>query len=116
MRFLGSSLLIITLLVALVAAPAGAQGYGVKGKSTFQVTDFFVSGGTDLFFQLNYRMNDSYAFVAGFETASAPGVSATAFGASLRYYLPLAEETKAEPYLFGGFCDECNSYSTARGE
>src|SRR5712692_1120033 len=95
MRFLGSSLLIITLLVALVAAPAGAQGYGVKGKSTFQVTD--------LFFQLNYRMNDSYAFVAGFETASAPGVSATAFGASLRYYLPLAGETKAEPYLFGGF-------------
>src|SRR5712692_6112126 len=102
MRFLGTSLLIITLLVALVAAPAGAQGYGVKGKSTFQATNFFVSSGSDIFFQLNYRMTDSYAFVAGFETASAPGVSASGFGAGIRYYLPLAE-SKAEPYVFGGF-------------
>jgi hypothetical protein len=104
MKFLGSSLLIITLLVTLTTAPAGAQGYGygVKGKSTFEVTNFFVSGGSDIFFQLNYRMTDTYAFVAGFETASAPGVSASGFGAGIRYYLPLAE-SKAEPYLFGGF-------------
>lgn len=103
MRFLGTSLLIIILGIALVAAPAEAQGYGVKGKSTFQGTSYFVSGGSGYLFSLNYRATDTYSLLIGFESFSAPGVSGTAYGVGLRYYLPLAGETKAEPYVWGGF-------------
>jgi hypothetical protein len=104
MRLFWSSLLIITLIVALATAPAAAQGgYGVKGKSTFQGTTYFVSGGSDYTFNLNYRMTDTYSLLFGFESATAGAATGTAFGVGLRYYLPVAAETKAEPYLFGGF-------------
>ncbi len=103
MRWRLTSLFIIALVVALVAAPAGAQGYGVKGKSTFQGTSYFVSGGSDYAFSLNYRMTDTYSLLVGFESFSAPGVSGTGYGVGLRYYMPLAGETKVEPYLWGGF-------------
>ena len=104
MRFLGTSLLIITLLVALVAAPVGAQGYnyGVKGKSSVEFTDLFVSGASQYDISLNYRATDALSLIAGFETLSGSGVSGTAFGVGLRYYPPVASE-RFEPYLFGAF-------------
>jgi hypothetical protein len=102
MKFLGSSLIVIMLVIALVAAPVGAQGYGVKGKSTVQFTDVFVSGATEYAFQLNYRATDTLALLALFETVSAPGLSGTGYGVGLAYYPPVASE-KFEPYLWGGF-------------
>ncbi len=119
MRFFGSSLLIMTLIVALTSAPAVAQGtgYGVKGKSTVEVTDIFVSGASEYFFSLNYRATDVLGLTAGFESLSAPGVSGTGVGFGLRYYPPVASE-RFEPYLFGAFVSATVSitgFGTASG-
>jgi hypothetical protein len=119
MRFFGSSLLIVALIVALVPAPAAAQGYnyGVKGKSSVEFTDLFVSGASQYDVSLNYRATDVLSLIAGFETLSAPGVSGTGVGFGLRYYPPVASE-KFEPYLFGAFVSATVSitgFGTASG-
>jgi hypothetical protein len=97
-------LLIITLLVALIIAPASAQGYGygVPGKSRVEVSDIFVSGGSEYAFSLNYRATDALGLLVGFETLSGSGVSGTGFGVGLAYYPPAMSE-RFEPDLFAGF-------------
>ncbi len=89
-------MLTITLLVALVAAPASAQGYGVKGKSTLEFK-FIIT-----FFNLNYRVTDTVSLLAGFETVISPGLSGVGYEVGLAYYPTVASE-KFEPYLWAEF-------------
>jgi hypothetical protein len=103
MRFFRTLMLVITLLTAVGAAPAGAQGSGLPGKSTVQGTAYFVSGGGDYTFTLNYRLTDTYSLTTGFESSTAGATSGTAFAVGFRYYLPVAADAKSEPYLFGGY-------------
>ena len=95
---------IALVVVSLAAAPATAQGYGVKGKSRVEALYGFVSGGSDFAIGLTYRETESYGFGVGFESARSGGTSATAFTVDFRYYFaqPSMEMARTEPYVYAG--------------